>query len=113
MFYTTVDKLLLRVVPTICSKMLTRHASITSSFCRITESSDERSSHALAVLCSICYDLRSPSLALLQSCALLISADAFMLQHILRLLGIYVDCSYIAWFTYGVYGVLIMCLQLR
>jgi hypothetical protein len=58
-------------------------------------------------------DYRSPSLALLQSCALLISADAFILQHILRLLGIYLDCSYIAWFTYGVYGVLIMCLQLR
>jgi hypothetical protein len=62
---------------------------------------------AIVLNCADC--IRSPSLALLQSCALLISADAFILQHTLRLLAIYLDCSYIAWFTYGVYGVLIMC----
>jgi translation initiation factor RLI1 len=44
---------------------------------------------------------------------MLMSADALILQHVLRLLDIYVDCSYIVWFSYGIYGVIIMSTQLR
>jgi hypothetical protein len=44
---------------------------------------------------------------------MLTTADAFILQHILRLHDVHVDCSYIVWFTYGIFGVIIMSTQLR
>jgi hypothetical protein len=57
--------------------------------------------------------LRSPFLALVQSLSALLCADALVLQHLLRLHDVYLDCSYIAWLTHVMMPLFITSLQLR
>jgi hypothetical protein len=51
---------------------------------------------------------RSPGLALVLSTALLLSADAFWLQQILKLSDVHLSCSFVVWITYATYPTILL-----
>eukprot|EP00953_Heterococcus_sp_UTEX-ZZ885_P022054 12248-Heterococcus_DN1.PRE.11 len=50
----------------------------------------------------------SPGLALVLSTALLLSADAFWLQQILKLSDVHLSCSFVVWITYATYPTILL-----
>jgi hypothetical protein len=56
---------------------------------------------------------RSPGLALVLSTALLLSADAFWLQQILKLSDAHLSCSFVVWITYATYPTILLASVFR